>query len=269
MAKPEDVVFLNLSSKSIPFENLVRFVSLQELDLSNTNFDKAQILDRLSFLRKVNLSNTPVSDLSPLRGKIISGSLTVIGKDAEVRQVFETPIKFQIGRSRAITIPKSPHKLKVLILGLPLSILCGVTSVQKDLARVLLLAGHEVIMLNYFPAASKDLNLVNCSVEGNNLKTETLVKNTDLDTILRNMQSANFYPDIIHIHTHTMQTKDMLDVILNKLENPPMVYTVHDLLAYRQILVSYSADELLTGGVDSNAIKKAIDLAYYTSNRNP
>ena len=269
MVKPEDVVSLDLSDKKFFFSGLAGFASLQELNVSNTMFDRVDILAGLPYLRVVDLTNTTITDLSTVESRIINGSLTVIGKDAEIRRIYESKTRLPIKPRKRIAIPKSPFKLKILIFGLPLSILCGVTSVQKDLARVLVLAGHEVLMLNYFPVASKDFNLVLCRVEEDELKLEVIVVHRDLDVILRNMQELKFYPDVIHAHTHTIQSRGMLNILLIELENPPLVYTIHDLLPYRQILVDYGPEELLTGGVDPNAIRRAIDLSYYTSKRNP
>jgi len=268
MVNPEDVISLDLSGKKFVFAGLAGFASLQELNVSNTMFDRVDILAGLLYLRIVNLTSTPVKDLSLIGSRIINGSLTVIGKDVEIKRIYERKASLPIKPTR-ITIPKSPFKLKILILGLPVSILCGVTSVQKDLARILVSAGHEVLMLNYFPVASKDFNLVLCEVEEDELKLEVIVASRDLDVILMNMQRLKFYPNIIHAHTHTIQSKGMLDKILSDLEDPPLIFTIHDLLPYRQILVDYGSEELLTGGVDPKAIKRAIDLSYYTSKRNP
>jgi len=104
----EDIKLLNLSGiKEFNQENLVQFPNLEELDVSDTDFDKVEILGMLPKLSRVNLANTPIKDLSSLSPRILSGHLKIAGKELEVGVVHGLEKKrFSIDNRVKIEIPK-------------------------------------------------------------------------------------------------------------------------------------------------------------------
>ena len=79
----EEVRFLDLSGiKNFNAEGLIRFKNLEALNLSNTYFNRIDILAGIGDLKIVNLSNTPRISIGPIKDKIKRG-LIVIGKDEE------------------------------------------------------------------------------------------------------------------------------------------------------------------------------------------
>ncbi|MBI3190332.1 glycosyltransferase family 4 protein [archaeon] len=123
------------------------------------------------------------------------------------------------------------NKLKVMLLGIPLSWGSGVVTVFLQLANGLRKYNIDVTTITH--GWTSDGAPYRISYMQNEMLYEKYYKSME-DLIKNEMHSGKLKPDIIHLHTHTFSDyfNGGMGILLKNTGKPSTIYTVHAIIGY-------------------------------------
>jgi glycosyltransferase involved in cell wall biosynthesis len=170
-------------------------------------------------------------------------------------------------------------RTNILLLGIQFELKCGVVSVMKDILKNIDRKRFNVFVItHWFNDYSYHDRFLNERIDVHaapynllDIDGKKISMNYNFGKILIQLKEEfHFIPDVIHLHTHTYEMDKTLDPILNTLGNPPMAYTLHQLIPFKP-LSKHIQDQLLGGALDLLQIEKIKDQYYnprYEGNKN-
>jgi len=165
-------------------------------------------------------------------------------------------------------------RINVLMLGIPFELRSGVVSVTKSILQSIDRKKFNVYVIthwfnnyNYFDRFLSDSVKVSSSPYNlHDVDGKKLTVSYSFDRLLVQLKEEfHFIPDVIHLHTHTYEIDGSLTPIMNILGNPPIVYTLHQLVFFKPLTKGMQG-QLLRGELALPALDK-IKTDYYKDDR--
>jgi glycosyltransferase involved in cell wall biosynthesis len=148
-------------------------------------------------------------------------------------------------------------KMNILMLGIPFSIKSGVSRAVLNLSNRLMKFGANVIIMNHWWHRYYYWKKVTDNHLGERLE-KAHVNISPYSLTLANVPASDqrylgmdwaakvsaskrlkgkyqFVPSVVHFHTHTFEYDNATQILLERLGNPPSIYTLHQLIPYVRI----------------------------------
>ncbi|MCF7860830.1 glycosyltransferase family 4 protein [Candidatus Woesearchaeota archaeon] len=165
-------------------------------------------------------------------------------------------------------------KKNILILTIPFHIKSGVITNNRMILRNINQHKYNVYVIthwfndySFFDRFANDT--VNVSTSPYNLhdiNEKKLYMKYSIERVLLELkENYLFVPDVVHLHTHTYEIDGTLDIIKDTLGNPPIVYTVHQLVPYKPLEEQTQLD-ILNGRVEPEQLQQIMD-SHYTDKK--